>query len=46
MSKIKQDKIPMTLTEDNVFKITVAQGVIDSTYELVKIYSEPTGNPI
>ena len=28
MSKIKQDKIPMTLTEDNVLKIAIEQGVI------------------
>ena len=32
MSKIKQDKIPMTLTEDNVLKIAVEQGVIDNQY--------------
>ena len=38
MSKIKQDKIPMTLTEDNVFKIAVAQGVIENEFnwELVR----------
>jgi hypothetical protein len=32
MSKIKQDKIPMTLTEDNVLKIAIEQGVIDNQY--------------
>jgi hypothetical protein len=32
MSKIKQTKIPMTLTEDNVLKIAVEQGVIDNQY--------------
>jgi hypothetical protein len=31
MSKIKQDKIPMTL-EDNVLKIAVEQGVIEKQY--------------
>jgi hypothetical protein len=30
MSKIKQTKIPMILTEDNVFKIAVEQGVIEN----------------
>lgn len=30
MSKRKQDKIPMTLTEDNVLKIAVDQGVIEN----------------
>ena len=30
MSKIKQDKIPMSLTEDNVLKIAVDQGVIEN----------------
>ena len=30
MSKIKQTKIPMTLTEANVLKIAVEQGVIES----------------
>lgn len=29
MSKIKQDKAPMTLTEDNVLKIAVEQGVFE-----------------
>ena len=28
--KINQDKIPMTLTEDNVLKIAVEQGVIEN----------------
>ena len=32
MSKIKQDKIPMTLTEDNVLKIAIEQGVIENQY--------------
>ena len=32
MSKLKQDKIPMTLTEDNVFKIAVEQGVIENEF--------------
>ena len=32
MSKIKQNKIPMILTEDNVLKIAVEQGVIDNQY--------------
>jgi hypothetical protein len=29
MSKIKQTRIPMILTEDNVFKIAVEQGIIE-----------------
>lgn len=33
MSKIKQDKIPMTLTEDNVLKIAVTQGVIENEFK-------------
>jgi len=32
MSKIKQTRIPMILTEDNVFKIAVEQGVIEDDY--------------
>ena len=32
MSKIKQTKIPMTLTEDNVLKIAVEQGAIENEY--------------
>jgi hypothetical protein len=32
MSKIKQDKIPMTLTEDNVLKIAIEQGVIENKF--------------
>jgi len=32
MSKIKQTKIPMTLTEDNVLKIAVDQGVIENEF--------------
>ena len=32
MSKIKQTKIPMTLTEDNVLKIVVEQGVIENEF--------------
>ena len=32
MSKIKQTKIPMILTPDNVFKIAVEQGVIENEF--------------
>ena len=32
MSKLKQTKIPMTLTEDNVLKIAVEQGVIENEF--------------
>jgi len=32
MSKIKQTRIPMILTEDNVFKIAVEQGVIENEF--------------
>jgi len=32
MNKIKQTKIPMTLTEDNVLKIAVEQGVIENEF--------------
>ena len=32
MNKIKQTKIPMILTEDNVFKIAVEQGVIENEF--------------
>ena len=32
MSKTKQTKIPVTLTEDNVLKIAVEQGVIENEY--------------
>jgi len=32
MSKVKQTKIPMTLTEDNVLKIAVDQGVIENEF--------------
>ena len=32
MSKIKQTRIPMILTEDNVFKIAVEQGVIENQF--------------
>ena len=32
MSKIKQDKIPMTLTEDGLLKIAVEQGVIENEF--------------
>jgi hypothetical protein len=32
MSKIKQTKIPVTLTEDNVLEIAVEQGVIENYY--------------
>ena len=32
MSKLKQIKIPMTLTEDNVLKIAVEQGVIENEF--------------
>ena len=30
--KINQDKIPMTLTEDNILKIAVEQGVIENEF--------------
>jgi hypothetical protein len=33
MSKIKQTKIPMILTEDNVFKIAVEQRVIENEFD-------------
>ena len=32
MSKIKQTKIPMELTEDNLMKIAVEQGVIENQF--------------
>ena len=32
MSKIKQIKIPMLLTEDNVLKIAVKQGVVENEF--------------
>ena len=32
MSKIKQTKIPMLLTEDNVIKAAIEQGVIENEY--------------
>ena len=32
MSKIKQTKIPMILTEDNVLKIAVEQGVVENEF--------------
>ena len=32
MSKIKQNKIPTTLTEDNVLKVAVEQGVIENEF--------------
>ena len=32
MSKIKQDKIPMTLTEDGLLKVAVEQGVIENKF--------------
>jgi len=32
MSKLKQIKIPMTLTEDNVLKIVLEQGVIEDKF--------------
>lgn len=32
MSKIKQTKIPMILTEDGIFKIAVEQGVIENEF--------------
>jgi hypothetical protein len=32
MSKIKRDKIPMTLTEENVLKVAVEQGVIENQF--------------
>ena len=30
--KINQDKIPMTLTEDNILKVAVEQGVIENEF--------------
>ena len=30
--KINQDKIPMTLTEDDIFKIAVEQGVVEKEF--------------
>jgi hypothetical protein len=33
MSKIKQTKIPMTLTEDNVLKIAIEQEVIENEFK-------------
>jgi hypothetical protein len=44
MSKIKQDKIPMTLTEDNVLKIAVTQGVIENEFNW-KLVRERDGLP-
>ena len=32
MSKLKQDKIPMTLTEDGLLKIAIEQGVIENEF--------------
>ena len=32
MSKIKQTKIPMLMTTDNVLKVAVQQGVIEDDY--------------
>lgn len=32
MSKIKRDSIPMTLTEDNVLKVAIEQGVIENEF--------------
>jgi len=32
MDKIKQDKIPMTLTVDNVMEIAVEQGVLENKF--------------
>ena len=32
MSKTKQTKIPVTLTEDNVLKVAVGQGVIENEF--------------
>ena len=32
MSKLKQIKIPVTLTEDNVLKIAIDQGVIENEF--------------
>jgi hypothetical protein len=44
MSKIKQDKIPMTSTEDNVLKIAVAQEVIENEFNW-KLVRERDGLP-
>jgi hypothetical protein len=48
MSKIKQDKIPMTLTEDNVLKIAIEQGVIENEFnwKLVREHDGLTKIPI
>lgn len=32
MSKLKQDKIPLVLTEDNILKIAVEQGAIENEF--------------
>jgi hypothetical protein len=32
MSKLKQDKIPVVLTEDNILKIAVEQGAIENEF--------------
>ena len=32
MSKLKQEKIPVTLTEDGILKIAVEQGVIENEF--------------
>lgn len=32
MSKLKQDKIPMVLTEDNVMKAAIEQGAIENEF--------------
>ena len=32
MSKIKQTKIPMELTEENILKVAIEQGVIENEF--------------
>jgi hypothetical protein len=32
MNKLKQNKIPMTLTEDNLLKIAVEQGAVENEF--------------
>lgn len=32
MSKLKQDKIPMTLTEDGLLKVAIEQGIIENEF--------------
>ena len=32
MSKLKQNKIPMVLTEDNLLKVALEQGIIEEKF--------------